>query len=66
MAIIGFFVMILLGLYFAVHAIGGVMVSLGFTGKFPWAYFGIFAALSAAVFYYAFTHAPFVVSVATA
>lgn len=65
MAIIGFIVLVLLGLYFAAQAIGMAVVSLGFAGKFPWAYSGIFGMLCAGTWYYAFTHAPFHVNITT-
>lgn len=66
MAIIGFIVLLLIGAYFAFCAIGGAMVSVGFSGKFPWAYSGLFALLSALVFYFAFHHAPFTITFAGA
>lgn len=62
MAIIGFIVLVLIGLYFAAQAVGGALVSLGFAGVFPWGFSGICGAIAALLWYVAFTNIPFSVT----
>lgn len=62
MAIIGFIVLVLIGLYFAAQAVGGALLSLAFSGKFPWGFSGVCGAIAFGLWYVAFTNIPFSVT----
>lgn len=63
MEIIGFIVLMLIGLYFSVGAFIGAYVCVAFTGKPDWVHFTVFSVLGAAALYFAITNSPFHVTV---
>ena len=58
MAIIGFIVLVLIGLYCMYCAVAMSMLSLGFAGKMPWAYFIVMGGLGTMFLYFAVVNSP--------
>lgn len=61
MAIIGFLLLVVVGLVLVVWAIGAAFVTAGFAGKVEWPPVLVFGGAGGAILWYAFVNAPFTI-----
>jgi hypothetical protein len=61
MAIIGFLLLVTVGLVLVVYAIGAAFVTVGFSGKVEWPPVLVFGGVGGLILWYAFVNAPFTI-----
>jgi len=61
MAILGFIVLVMVGLVLVGYAIGAAFVTVGFAGKVEWPPVLVFGGVGVLILWYAFVNAPFTI-----
>ena len=61
MAIIGFLLLVIVGLVLVGYAIGAAFVTVGFAGKVEWPPVLVFGGVGVMLLWYAFVNAPFTI-----